>query len=93
MNVLQPLSGTTLSQHIREMDDMMYCVDHFMDGCPEDLRLDTSASMAETSDEEFFRLLQLISEVPSTEMPNSTPLIARASYQAQQANLYVTVVG
>lgn len=94
MQNIQPLSGERLTAQIREMDDMMYCIEHLFDRCPEDLRLDPAPTPAPTAEDDFFRLLQLVNEAPPTSLaPIATvPTVAKASYQAQQANLYVTQV-
>lgn len=92
--MLHPSTGSELATQILEMDEMMYCVERIMDGCPEELRLEPASTSVTADEDHFFRLVQDNSETFPATLPSlsTPPKIPKASYQAQQANLYVTQV-
>jgi hypothetical protein len=95
-HLLHPPSGSTLASEIRDMDDLLYCIDHFMSRCPPTLALDVGLLPADQTTPTALLVNAvegdhsiLATNLPMLPIPGHVPI---ASYQAQQANLYVTQV-
>jgi hypothetical protein len=93
-HVLSPLSGGALSSGIRDVEELLYCIEHFLADCPQELKLELGSTAFHDSPVATLESGGLRDVPLATELPALPPLgkVSRRSYQAQQANLFVTQV-
>lgn len=90
----QAPSPKSLSVTIRDAEDLWYCIDNLFADCPQELRVNIEAvglsdNVMAGPDPSGLQDAQLATALPAYPI---TGQVSEKSYQAQQANLYVTKV-
>jgi len=93
-HAIQTLSPGSWSTTFRDVEDLWYCIENLFIACPKELRLEIEAVGLDSLllgrlEPSELQNSQLATALPAYPMVGQ---ISRKSYQAQQANLYVTKV-
>jgi hypothetical protein len=93
-HILQIPSPRSLSVTIRDAEDLWYCIDNLFTDCPPELQVNLDAvgldeNLMAGLESSGLQEAQLATALPAFPIIGQ---ISEKSYQAQQANLYVTKV-